>query len=1109
MQLSLSSLPHGGMFILGEPIRLYVSSVPSWVRYRLTDAYGPAFWTANGDVFEGDGLVQPSGSGAWLVLPTDRITRYGFYRLEVFTNQGNLHDLFIGLVDPVIPLGADNSSPVGFIIAIDDYQGFAEQIARLGIKWVHFDIPVNTENDVLTALDPPVPGFVAQALANDVVPVFKLIGGAPPGADNYNSAFYQNLRTVAQAYAGQVRYWIVGNEIDGCGWWNPCDPSLYVTFLRGVAQVIRSVEPNARILAADLYQGDSQVLQQMLAEEQSDPSFTLFDVLSVHYLEEGNGQALSPDGCCGSIETYSQVMQQYGVSKPIWNTEALSPLRGGLHWFQNETSYFRGGQTVPLLSPAKTVVGNLAVGAKKIFFFSYNYDQQLLSTLENPARTLTERALAVRALADHLQTATYLSRLPNTPSFVEGHFFTNGSETVLVIWSNESGQDIEASMSVNGSATLFDPLGNAYPLRVHNGQVKFRVHYEPQYIRGFTNTPALSFGASANDAPYFVSKPITTAKVGRSYYYNAHAYDPDPTGELHALVPVTYTLVQGPSGMQVDGTSGVVTWTPTQAGQFAVTLRVQDSQGASATQSFTITVVSSSQNAAPQILSEPRTTFGVVGIPWAYNVNAFDPEGDSMTYELLQAPPWLSINASTGFIYGIPSQAGTVQVTVRARDSSGAFENQTFALTVAQGSVGPSSGSYSLRFYGNGVNDIDRVKIQIDPHKPADVGATDFTIEFWMKANSGENTGTVTCNTNDGWITGNIIIDRDIWGPGDYGDFGISLNNGKIAFGVSYGNSGNTICGNISVTNGQWHHVAVTRQYSTGQLCIFVNGQQDVCGPGNVGSNRDVSYRDGRSTSYPNSDPFLVLGAEKHDAGPAYPSYKGWLDELRISNVRRYTGNFTPPSVPFTPDANTVALYHFDEGSGNTINDSSGASGGPSNGVRKYGGSPAGPEWSTDTPFASNNTPALFRVERATGNVYADGAFLAGGADVAEYVLVSEAVEPGDVVEIDPENPKRYRKARAPYSRLIAGVISLKPGLILNASGDRDSQALLALAGQVWVKATTENGPIRPGDLLTSASKPGYAMRCESAQTCEGALLGKALTALDQQLGAVRMILAR
>jgi|GEM_PF-3474698 len=418
-----------------------------------------------------------------------------------------------------------------------------------------------------------------------------------------------------------------------------------------------------------------------------------------------------------------------------------------------------------------------------------------------------------------------------------------------------------------------------------------------------------------------------------------------------------------------------------------------------------------------------------------------------------------------------------------------------------------SQSGYSLRFYGNGVNDIDRVKIQIDPHKPADVGATDFTIEFWMKATPGDNTGSTTCNSNDGWITGNIVIDRDIWGPGDYGDFGISLNNGKIAFGVSYGNNGNTICGNISVTDGQWHHVAVTRAFSDGQLCIFVDGQHDVCGPGNVGSNRDVSYRDGRSTSYPDSDPFLVLGAEKHDAGPAYPSYRGWLDELRLSNIRRYTGNFTPPSAPFTPDANTVALYHFDEGSGNVINDSSGASGGPSNGVRKYGGSPPGPEWSTDTPFApSNNTPALFRVERTTGNVYADGTFFGNGADVAEYVLVSEPVELGDVIEIDPEHPKHYRKARAPYSRLLAGVIATQPGLILGAREARESQALLALLGRVWAKATTENGPIRPGDLLTSSSKIGYAMRCPSPSECDGAILGKALSALEHGEGAVLIL---
>ncbi len=53
---------------------------------------------------------------------------------------------------------------------------------------------------------------------------------------------------------------------------------------------------------------------------------------------------------------------------------------------------------------------------------------------------------------------------------------------------------------------------------------------------------------------------------------------------------------------------------------------------------------------------------------------------------------------------------------------------------------------FSLRFYGHGVDDIGRVKIPIDPSVPADVGATDFTLEFWMKANAAENAaGAVSC----------------------------------------------------------------------------------------------------------------------------------------------------------------------------------------------------------------------------------------------------------------------------------------------------------------------------------------------------------------------------
>ncbi len=262
----------------------------------------------------------------------------------------------------------------------------------------------------------------------------------------------------------------------------------------------------------------------------------------------------------------------------------------------------------------------------------------------------------------------------------------------------------------------------------------------------------------------------------------------------------------------------------------------------------------------------------------------------------------------------------------------------------------PAANNRSLRFYGNGVRapGFDRVEIRIDaPPRPADIGNSDFTLEFWIKANLSENNNGHICSANnDNWINGHIVVDRDIYGAGDYGDYGVSLASGRIAFGVNNGSSGMTLCGTTNVADGQWHHVAVQRRRSDGYLWLFVDGQLQAQADG---PNGDISYRDGRSGAP--KDPYLVIGAEKHDAGAAYPSFSGYLDELRLSNVLRYGGNFMPPSGPFASDANTVALYHFDEADGTTILDSSGAVGGPSHGVMRVGGNPAGPVRSTDTPW--------------------------------------------------------------------------------------------------------------------------------------------------------------
>jgi hypothetical protein len=74
---------------------------------------------------------------------------------------------------------------------------------------------------------------------------------------------------------------------------------------------------------------------------------------------------------------------------------------------------------------------------------------------------------------------------------------------------------------------------------------------------------------------------------------------------------------------------------------------------------------------------------------------------------------------------------------------------------------------------------------------------------------------------------------------------------------------------------------------------------------------------------------------------------------------------------------------------------------------------------------------------------------------------------------------------------------------IMSVMRQRSAPPRLALVGRVLVKVTTENGAIHAGDLLVSASRSGYAMRCE------GAVIGKVLEARDEGMGIILMLIMR
>jgi len=136
---------------------------------------------------------------------------------------------------------------------------------------------------------------------------------------------------------------------------------------------------------------------------------------------------------------------------------------------------------------------------------------------------------------------------------------------------------------------------------------------------------------------------------------------------------------------------------------------------------------------------------------------------------------------------------------------------------------------------------------------------------------------------------------------------------------------------------------------------------------------------------------------------------------------------------------------------------------------------------------------------------------ITGGADVAEPFDVEGGAAPGMVVAIDPARPGKLRLATEPNDRKVAGIVSgaggVRPGLVMGQAGtSADGELSVALTGRVYCWCDAANGPIEPGDFLTSSATPGYAMRATDLEASRGAILGKAMTGLKDGRGLVLVL---
>ena len=308
----------------------------------------------------------------------------------------------------------------------------------------------------------------------------------------------------------------------------------------------------------------------------------------------------------------------------------------------------------------------------------------------------------------------------------------------------------------------------------------------------------------------------------------------------------------------------------------------------------------SSEAAAPR----PMTLTLGSGYWWSRKASANWPTPTTVTHTIFQTPiavghdltgsptTFTSNYASVG-----PDGTGSINFTVNYNIP---FEPKfgSNALCLGQQLVDENQ--------DNWVGDQDEYWTTINPtvssvNNDLAFGNNDFTIEFYASFASGFTTGT----TNDEY--GPFLRAKsDYVNPGS--------NNGEVWNFYNFTGTGSNVVTVFNAVNsttdsyvsisfeyanpGQvtMQHMAVTRSGSTFRL--FLGGQlkSTVTASPNIAA-----------TSWPNDQVRLLIGGN-------YGGYEinGAIDEIRISNIARYTSNFSVPVDRFDNDANTIFLTHFD-----------------------------------------------------------------------------------------------------------------------------------------------------------------------------------------------------
>tara|TARA_Y100000310_G_scaffold330510_1_gene402299 strand:- start:256 stop:981 length:726 start_codon:yes stop_codon:yes gene_type:complete len=171
--------------------------------------------------------------------------------------------------------------------------------------------------------------------------------------------------------------------------------------------------------------------------------------------------------------------------------------------------------------------------------------------------------------------------------------------------------------------------------------------------------------------------------------------------------------------------------------------------------------------------------------------------------------------------------------------------------------------------------------LALGSHADWALGTGEFTIECFFRITSG--------STPDD----KLLIGQATTGGADATEWGLFLNSGRVEF-RTQGGAPVSVQWSTAVSTATWYHALVSRDGSD-DIRLFVDGDEKA----SQNSANNFSATTAINIGY--------------NANDSKTPFDGNIDEIRISDVARETGNFTPTAEEYTSDANTLLLIHCNE----------------------------------------------------------------------------------------------------------------------------------------------------------------------------------------------------